>query len=69
MRVVPGKAPTFIYYYTNGKEMERVPCDGKSVEELADDLAKHGIYPKDYETGEKTIVGNLGLLDDERDEM
>jgi hypothetical protein len=68
VRVVPGKEPTFIYYYTDGKEMERVKCDGMSIEELADDLARHGIYPKDH-PGENVIVGNLDLLDDERDEM
>ena len=66
---MPGKAPTFIYYFTDGKEMERVPCDGKSVEELADDLARHGIYPKDHRPGGNTIVGNLDLLEDEREEM
>jgi len=68
--VVPGKMPTFIYLATDGKEMERVSCEGKTVEELADDLARHGIYPKDHQPGAKNaVVGNLGLLEDEREEM
>ena len=70
MRVVPGKSPTFIYLATDGKEMERVSCEGKTVEELADDLAKHGIYPNDYHPGDKSaVVGNLGLLEDEREDL
>lgn len=69
MSIVPGKSPTFIYYFPNGKEMERVPCEGKSVEELADDLAIHGIYPKGHTAGGSTTVGHLDLLAEEREEM
>lgn len=69
MNIVPGKSPTFIYYFSNGREMERVPCEGKSAEELADDLAIHGIYPKAHSAGVNTVFGNLDLLAEEKEEM
>ena len=50
-----------------GKEMERYKCDSKSIEELAENLAEHGIYPKDYEGG--LVTGHLGFLEDEREEI
>jgi proteasome assembly chaperone (PAC2) family protein len=50
-----------------GKEIERYACDSKSIEELAENLAEHGLYPRDYDGG--NVVGHLGLLEDERDDI
>ena len=61
---MPGKSPFFIYLDAAGKELERTPCAGKSVDQLTKELAVRGIVT----TAEKRF-GKKGAGGDEKDEM
>lgn len=41
-----GGDPHFIFKTLAGKEVERLPCGGKTPEELASELATRGICPR-----------------------